>query len=101
MQQRSLGSGKGPGPHMGTGTSREMFLAQCRGAWVHGCIATDGLDPSAVGGNPHEASPWIRNQAVLVDHAGVPGLLGGGEWAREENSEKRNDRGRNDDKMTI
>ena len=101
MQQRSLWGGKGhQGPHMDTGTSREMFLQQCRGAWVHGSIATDGFDPSAVCGGPHEVFSRVRNRAVMVDHTVLPGLLGGAEWAREENSDKRNYRERNDDNDT-
>ena len=89
MSQRSLGSGKGhQGPRMGTGTSREMFLEHCMGA-LHGSIAADVLDPSAVCGGPHEVCYWIRDQSVMVDHAGIPGLLGGGEWALQKNAEKR------------
>jgi len=68
---------------MGTGTSREMFLQQCRGAWVHGSIAADGSDPSAVSGLRHEAPPRVRNRAVhYATRAGLPELLGGDERVR-------------------
>ena len=72
---------------MGTGTSVEMFLRHHGGAWVHGSIAADGFDPSAVKGLCHEARSWVRNRAVMVDPAGLPGLLGVAESARRENSE--------------
>ena len=68
MTLRSRGSGKGhQGPRMGTGTSVEMFLRHHGGAWVHGSIAADGFDPSAVKGLCHEARSRVRNRAVMVD----------------------------------
>ena len=78
MRQRSCGSGKGrQGPHMGPGTSREMFLQHGGGAWVHAGIAADGFDPSAVCGLLHEAPTPIRNGAVIkATRAGLPELLG-------------------------
>ena len=84
--------GKGhQGPHLGLGTSRGMPLEHCMGA-LHGSIdpslAADGLDPSAICGGPHEVLCWIRNQPVMVDHAVLPGLLGGAEWARGDMKEK-------------
>ena len=87
MQQRSLGGGKGhQGPHMGTGTSREMFLQQCRGAWVHGCIAADGFDPGAATGSCHEnKASRVLDRAMMVDRAGLPELLGVFEGARRRN----------------
>ena len=85
MEQRSRGGGKGcQGPHMGTGTSREMFLHHHRGAWVHGSIAADGFDPSAVWGLRHEVRSRIRDRAVMVDPAGLPGLWGGGARKRRD-----------------
>ena len=86
---------------MGTGTSRVMFLQQCRGEWVHGCIATDGFDPSAVCGGPHEYFPRVQNRAVMVDHAGLPGLLGVAESARRENSDQETQYERYDDEAMI
>ena len=74
---------------MGTGTTREMFLQHCRGAWVHGSIVADDFDPSAVCGSSHEVLPPIRNGAVMVDHAGLPGLLGVAERARGRKPVKR------------
>ena len=82
---------------MGTGTSREMFLQHCR---EHGSIVADGFDPSAVCGSSHEALPPIRNGAVMVDHAGLPGLLGVAERTRRRNLVKRNNNKRNDDNET-
>ena len=62
---------------MGPGTSREMFLQHGGGAWVHGGIAADGFDPSAVCGLLHEAPPPVRNGAVIkATRAGLPELLG-------------------------
>ena len=86
---------------MGTGTSRELFLQQCRGAWVHGSIVTDGFDPSAVCESSHEALPPIRNGAVMVDHAGLPGLLGGAERARFKELRSRNSVRKYDDETMI
>ena len=86
MTLRSRGSGKGhQGPRMGTGTSVEMFLRHHGGAWVHGSIAADGFDPSAVKGLCHEARSRVRNRAVMVDPAGIPELLGVSEGARRRN----------------
>ena len=77
MTLESRGGGKGhQGPRMGTGTSVEMFLRQHGGAWVHGSIAADGFDPSAVKGLCHEACSRVRDRAVMVDPAGLPELLG-------------------------
>ena len=67
---------------------------------MHGSIVADGFDPSAVRESSHKALPWIRDRAVMVDHAGLPGLLGGAERAREKNSDKRNHNERNDDNDT-
>ena len=64
---------------------------------MHGSIVTDGFDPSAVCESSHEALPPIRNGAVMVDHAGLPGLLGVAERARRRNSDKRNYNEQNDD----
>ena len=62
---------------MGPGTSREMILQHGGGAWVHGGIAADGFDPSAVCGLLHEAPPPVRNGAVIkATRAGLPELLG-------------------------
>ena len=91
MALKSRGSGKGrQGPRMGTGTSREMFLHHHGGAWVHGSIAADGFDPSAVKGLCHEVSSRVRDRAVMVDPAGLPELLGAFEGARERNQVVRN-----------
>ena len=56
---------------------------------MHGSIAADGFDPSAVCGSSHEVLPPIRNGAVMVDHAGLPGLLGVAERARRRKPVKR------------
>ena len=74
---------------MGTGTSVEMFLRHHGGAWVHGSIAADGFDPSAVKGLCHEARSRVRNRAVMVDPAGLPELLGVSEGARQRNQAVR------------
>ena len=90
MTLKSRGSGKGhQGPRMGTGTSVEMFLRHHGGAWVHGSIAADGFDPSAVKGLCHEACSWVRDRAVMVDPAGLPELLGASEGARQRNQAVR------------
>jgi len=74
---------------MGTGTSVEMFLRHHGGAWVHGSIAADGFDPSAVKGLCHEACSRVRDRAVMVDPAGLPELLGASEGARQRNQAVR------------
>ena len=52
---------------------------------MHGSIAADGFDPSAVKGLCHEAHSRVRNRAVMVDPAGIPELLGVSEGARRRN----------------
>ena len=80
------GSGKGhQGLHMGLGTSREMFWEHCMGA-LHTLHAGGSPDPSAVCGGLYE---MINNPSVVVDHAGLPGLLGAGGRARRKKSEDR------------
>ena len=57
---------------------------------MHGSIAADGFDPSAVKGLCHEVCSRVRDRAVMVDPAGLPELLGASEGARERNQVVRN-----------
>ena len=56
---------------------------------LHALHATDVLDPSAVCGGLREVFYWIQDQSAIVDHEGIPGLLGGGERALQKKQEDR------------
>ena len=92
-------SGRGKGhqePHMGSGTSQEMFWEHCMGA-LHTLHADGNSDPSAVCGGLYE---MLNSRSVVVDHAGIPGLLGASGRARRRKSEDRRLR-RHDDMNGI